>query len=939
MRFRRPVALVAAGSDAAALADVARLLEVMAPNAEAVAAYTWVPEPPRPSLGEPAWEALVAALALGDETLDALSAELGPTLPVRHREAGLAFAGEAVTAATRAFDADLLVLAAGPDGPSRVIAAWVARSARTLGIAVVWVNDHAVIPTGAAASHLLCPFERTLSPMGPMARFLIQHDHPDAQVTFVGLSKARRGAVPRAAAFTEVTGLRARVHIHFAEDRPLMGTLDLLREEADRLDAGFICFPFAATSGLVQAAAALVAPQLLAAAQRPIIFVPGELAAGRFGTTTSLDSADVAATFDRVLRVHVACLGPLDFDTGRVGETISLVAGGAVLARAETSDGDLSLSVPLDAAGGLDALGLSRGDDPLAVEHVVRIVRPDERAVLLVHADLPATQVARLAGLAPPETRRVLAVRLSQATSCREYAGRLAAAGLEHVRLLDATALLDSGDAVEAPQNADSARLLRVARHLRASGFGVDAVVGPGVRALEPPGLAWFLNTDLAAADDATLNATIARLGHPPPVVGTSLSDAAVMDELTSSRASAGNAVIIEVDNAHGCRLLLDALASAERWVHLQAYIVRDDALTRQIEEALRLATARGVMVRILVDSLYSLHGSFGAENALLARLGILPGVQVLASGRIDSVPDLEALKQRDHRKILVVDGTTAIVTGRNLAASYYRGFDELLLSPETHPDDVPWLDAGAVIRGPAVAELDAAFAQAWRAAGGLGWQGIAAEPAGASSVRVVIHRGLADTRTLDAYVALIRQARHHLTVVNGFPLADPLSRALIAAYDRGVRVRILSGHFRPLRGDGTPFSGVAPLHELADQVAHGRIDRLVEAGIEAYSLVVRPGGDGLPEADTIKPHVHAKLLSADGRVCTVGSANLDVTAGYWEDEVLAIVEDAEVTATLDAALDRIIAASERADPSDPAWKARAARRAWISRHWPSLLQ
>ncbi|MEZ4266660.1 MAG: phosphatidylserine/phosphatidylglycerophosphate/cardiolipin synthase family protein [Myxococcota bacterium] len=923
----------------ASLARLARLVGLVAPDAEAVAAYSWVPELGRAGVAEPPWERLAAALVQGDATLAAFAAALDPALTLGHREAGLGFTGEAVAAATRAFAADLLVVAAGPDGPARPAASWVARSARALGVDVLWVTDRAVIPTGPAASHLLCPFERSLAPLGPMARFLSQHDRPDGRVTFLGLSDARRGAVPRPSALTEVAGLQAEISISFARDRPLASTLDLLREEAERLDAGFICFPFAATSGLVQAAAALVAPQILAAALRPVLFVAGEPAVGKFGAVTNLDAADVAATFDRVLRIHAVCLGPLDLVMGNPGEAVVLIAGGAVLARAEISGGDVSLSIPLDAAEGFDALGLSRGDDPRAVEHLIRIVRPDQRAVLLVHADLPAALLARVAALAPVESRRLLAVRLRPSVACREYAARFAAAGLTHVRLLDASAVLDSGDAAEAPDSADSAHLLRVARHLRASGFAVDAVVGPGARALQPPGIAWFAEADLAGLADAELLATIARLGTAPASVGAIGSDAAVMDELTSALPSAGNAVTIEVDNAHGRRLLMEVVASAERWVHLQVYIVHDDPLTREIEEALRLATARGVQVRVLVDSLYSLHGSFGVENALLARLGALPGVKVLASGRIDTVPDLEALKQRDHRKILSVDGTTAIVTGRNLAASYYRGFDELALSPTTAPDDVPWLDAGAVVRGPAVAEIDEAFAVAWRAAGGLAWRGIEPAPAGQTAVRIVIHRGLADTRTLDAYVTLIRQARHHLTVVNGFPLADSLSRALLAAQARGVRVRILSGHFRPLRGDGTPFPGVAPLHELADQVAHGRIDRLVEGGIEAYSLVVEPGADWLPEVGVLKPHVHAKLLSADGRVCTVGSANLDVTAGYWEDEVLAIIDDPEVTATLDLALDRIISRSERADPADPAWKARSARRAWLSRNWPSLLQ
>jgi hypothetical protein len=841
MRFRRPVVLVAAGSDPAAVAGVARLVAVMAPNAEAVAAYSWVPELGRASLSEPAWESLAAALARGDATLDLLSAELGPTLPVCHREAGLGFAGEAVAAATRAFDADLLVLAAGADASARVLASWVGRSARALGVAVAWLTDHAAIPSGAAASHLLCPFERTLSPLGPMARFLAQHDQPGGRVTFLGLSDARRGAVPRAAALAEVAGLTAQVQIHFAEDRPLSGTLDLLREEADRLDAGFICFPFAATSGLVQAAAALVAPQVLASAHRPLVFVPGEPVAGRFGATTSLDAADVAVTFDRVLRVHVACLGLLDFAMGRAGETISLVAGGAVLASAQTSDGDLSLSLPLEAADGLDALGLSRGDDPRAVEHVIRIVRPDQRAVLLIHADLPAPQVARLAALAPPETRRVLAVRLRDATSCREYAGRLAAAGLQQVRLLDAAALLDSGDAAEAPQSADSAALLRVARHLRASGFGVDAVVGPGTRALVPPGIAWFVETDLAATDDATLNATIARLGRPPVAVGTILPDPAVMDELTSARPSAGNAVRVEVDNAIGRSLLLDVVASAERWVHLQAYIVRDDPLTRQIEEALRLATARGVLVRVLVDSLYSLHGSFGAENALLARLGALPGVRVLASGRIDSVPDLEALKQRDHRKLLSVDGTTAIVTGRNLAASYYRSFDEAARArhlPRGHPLARRGRRHPRPRRRPARRRLRLRLARRGRSR--------LAPPARRTRRQHLRARGHPPRPPRHTHARRLRgphppgpRAPHRRQRLPAGRL--PVPRAPRRQSARGVRVRILSGHFRPLRGDGTPFPGVAPLHELADQVAHGRIDRLIEGGIDAFSLRVWP--------------------------------------------------------------------------------------------------
>jgi phosphatidylserine/phosphatidylglycerophosphate/cardiolipin synthase-like enzyme len=86
-----------------------------------------------------------------------------------------------------------------------------------------------------------------------------------------------------------------------------------------------------------------------------------------------------------------------------------------------------------------------------------------------------------------------------------------------------------------------------------------------------------------------------------------------------------------------------------------------------------------------------------------------------------------------------------------------------------------------------------------------------------------------------------------------------------------------------------------------------------------------------------VKPHVHAKVLSADGAACAVGSANLDVTAGYWESEVLLLVEDAAVAGALEVRLDELIGGSERIDREDPQWQAAARHREWMLR-WPGVL-
>jgi phosphatidylserine/phosphatidylglycerophosphate/cardiolipin synthase-like enzyme len=199
------------------------------------------------------------------------------------------------------------------------------------------------------------------------------------------------------------------------------------------------------------------------------------------------------------------------------------------------------------------------------------------------------------------------------------------------------------------------------------------------------------------------------------------------------------------------------------------------------------------------------------------------------------------------------------------------------------------------------------------------------------------LHDGLADTRTLDAQLVLIRHARERLVIVNTFPLLLEVQRALIAAAKRGVRVQIIFGNVRPHFGAGVPFAGGA-IRQLADQLVRSRLDAVIASGGEAYELCVplHPSWD--PELGRVLPHVHAKLMLCDERAVAVGSANLDVTAAYWESEALLIVQDKDFARAARAAIDGLIAQSSRIDPEDERWKAAASQRAWLSRNWPSLI-
>ena len=486
--------------------------------------------------------------------------------------------------------------------------------------------------------------------------------------------------------------------------------------------------------------------------------------------------------------------------------------------------------------------------------------------------------------------------------------------------------MLDEGDALDVSAATDAVRLARVASRLRANGYPVAAIVYAGSHRPHAAGFAALRSAELAAAN-------LVPSALPPP--GRSIADR--LAAVGGSVATAGNQIEVELDNVTARRWLLDAVGAARERVHFQVYMAEDDDVGATVEAALAATAARGVPVRVLVDSLHGFHGSLGAHNPLLDRLASRPGVELRVSRPVTTLPSLEDLKQRNHRKLLITDGAVALVGGRNLSHEYYTGFAEVALTTRSLWREVPWLDAGARIEGPAVARLDEIFRDSWLEAGGAPFPISPRPPAGSSPVRVISHDGLRDATTLEAFLALVDGAKSHVYVINGFPLLLEIQHALLRALRRGVRVRTLFGNLTPTHA-GVPFGGPwSSARIAATELVHSRQDLLVQHGAEAYRLAVpeQPGWE--PGLGSIRPHVHAKALSADGVACAVGSANLDITASYWESEVLLVVEDPPVARALEARVDQLIAASERVDRDDPEWQATALRRQWM-RRWPGVL-
>jgi len=240
-------------------------------------------------------------------------------------------------------------------------------------------------------------------------------------------------------------------------------------------------------------------------------------------------------------------------------------------------------------------------------------------------------------------------------------------------------------------------------------------------------------------------------------------------------------------------------------------------------------------------------------------------------------------------------------------------------------------------VEGPAVAALERSFLDAWTVAGGSPFEIVEQSAAGSAAARVLVHHGLRDAYSLEAYLALIETATSHVYVVNGFPLILEIQHALLRAIRRGIRVRTLFGNLTPTH-DGKPFGGPWSTARIAaTEMVHSRMDAVVAAGGEGYRFAVREQPGWSAGLGVVHPHVHAKVMSVDGRVCSVGSANLDITAGYWEHELMLIVEDESITRALEARIDQLIGGSQPVDRNDPAWQLTARRRDWL-KHWPGVL-
>jgi len=323
-----------------------------------------------------------------------------------------------------------------------------------------------------------------------------------------------------------------------------------------------------------------------------------------------------------------------------------------------------------------------------------------------------------------------------------------------------------------------------------------------------------------------------------------------------------GNLVRLLKDAAENYPAWLDAIAAARRTVHFEMYIIHDDHEGERFADALMWKAREGVAVRVLYDWM----GARGSAPAWFWQRMTRAGIEVRCYNRPRIAEPLGWIS-RDHRKAIIVDGTVAFVTGLCIGEAWVGN----------PAKDVPaWRDTGIELRGPAVADVAAAFGDSWATAGKSLPPSAHTEnppPAGDMAVRVV---ATAPARLglfrVDQFVASIASRRLWLTDAY-YGGAGSYVQALRSAARDGVDVRLL-----------VPGATDLP---LVRPVSRAGYRPLLEAGVRVFEW------DG--------SMIHAKTAVADGRWARVGSTNLNVASWIGNRELDVIVEDERFGAAMEA--------------------------------------
>ena len=313
-----------------------------------------------------------------------------------------------------------------------------------------------------------------------------------------------------------------------------------------------------------------------------------------------------------------------------------------------------------------------------------------------------------------------------------------------------------------------------------------------------------------------------------------------------------GNSLRILRDGEENYPEWLKAIESAEKTIHLEMYIIHNDNTGRRFRDLMAEKARQGVKVRVLYDWV-------GSHGPLAYRMW-KPAREAGAEVRAANPPGLDSLlgwASRDHRKLLTIDGSVAYISGLCMGDAW---------AGDPARGIAPWRDTGVEILGPAVADAEASFAEAWKKAGGsIQASEIPRRESLPQAGNVALRIVAASPETAGIYrldLMVAASACKTLWLSDAYFIGTPAyNQALRSAALDGVDVRLLVPH-------GSDIQWIA-------NVSRTLYRPLLEAGVRVFEW------NG--------PMMHAKSAVADGRWARIGSTNLNIASwiGNWELDVV----------------------------------------------------
>ncbi len=332
---------------------------------------------------------------------------------------------------------------------------------------------------------------------------------------------------------------------------------------------------------------------------------------------------------------------------------------------------------------------------------------------------------------------------------------------------------------------------------------------------------------------------------------------------LTGSSLTPGNSIDIGQNGEFFDRLLED-LSSAKETIHLETYVWWPGEISQTVARVLAARAAEGVEVRVLLDW----AGGHDIEDDILALMRDA-GAEVVFY-QPPTLRTIGKINFRTHRKIVVIDGNLAYLSGHGIA-------DEWTGDAERKDR---YRDTFARIRGPVVRQIQAAFFENWLQEtrtlplGNKYFPAI--PPAGNVTAHVAYYKSIGDISSVETlFYTVVASATRDVMIQNPYFVVEETMLDLFEdAIDRGVRVRVMIP------------SVLATDNPIVQHASHRQFHRLLEEGVELYVYD--------------KTLLHQKVMVVDGVWSAIGSTNFDARSFELNDEIQMGVVDPGIAAELE---------------------------------------